>query len=463
MRFLGKNQDNTKGVVVVVNNNDNETTADKSKRKFSLFGSKKKQHPVDQPSPSQDRDDASKMVFHQHKVVTVDGDDIPDANNVTVDSVESILVVPSEDALVDDRKNHEPTKVMEIRRSDGSTNESLEVRVIGRMELEEQQQEEEEQEQEEQDVHQWVYDEKKEETEPEQTTANMTNQLMPNSFVEEDDDDDDGITEKPPTLTTLQTGSRTDEARKRVEQAAGAFVQALTCTAQDVRNCATLPASLGGLALPSTTSKPIINEEAAGHGKAGQSTSLEEFFHPQETRKFLNSLLNVGFTLVYHTSLDDEDDWIGRTVNLYFRPGVCSARTVVGPAIEWKTMGGGKAREMERQSIGLLEIDTVMVSNIRNELDPASNQQYDDELDCFFSITSQWGEVFLFEALSAEESHRIVTGIKSIAFRLSSHIIAGDSKAVADYFDNSNEPTDTQLRTNAAMMKISHAFLDDVL
>ncbi|KAG7347328.1 hypothetical protein IV203_016033 [Nitzschia inconspicua] len=459
MRFLGKNQDNNKGLVVVVNNNDNETTAaDKSKRKFSLFGSKKKQqHPVDQPSPSQDRDDASKMVF-QHKVVTVDGDDIPDANNVTVDSVESILVVPSEDALGDEMKNHEPTKVMEIRRSDGSTNESLEVSVIGRME--EQQQGVEEQEQ---DVHQWVYDEKKEETEPEQTTANISNQSMPNSFVEEDDDDDDGITEKPPPLTTLQTGSRTDEARKRVEQAAGAFVQALTCTAQDVRNCATLPASLGGLALPSTTSKPIINEEAAGHGKAGQTTSLEEFFHPQETRKFLNNLLNVGFTLVYHTSLDDEDDWIGRTVNLNFRPGICSARTVVGPAIEWKTMGGGKAREMERQSIGLLEIDTVMVSNIRNELDPASNQQYEDELDCFFSITSQWGEVFLFEALSAEESHRIVTGIKSIAFCLSSHIIAGDSKAVADYFDNSNEPTDIQLRTNAAMMKISHAFLDDVL
>lgn len=118
---------------------------------------------------------------------------------------------------------------------------------------------------------------------------------------------------------------------------------------------------------------------------------------------------------------------------------------------------------VETESIGLFQIDAVVVSNIRNELDPGSSQQYDDELDCFFSITSQNGEVFLFEALSAEESQRIVTGIKSVIFWLSSHIIEGDSKAVADYFDNSLEPPESQLRRNAAMMRISHAYLDDAL
>jgi hypothetical protein len=126
-------------------------------------------------------------------------------------------------------------------------------------------------------------------------------------------------------------------------------------------------------------------------------------------------------------------------------------------------MGGGKMTGVETESIGLFQIDAVVVSNIRNELDPVSSQQYDDELDCFFSITSQNGEVFLFEALSAEESQRIVTGIKSVIFWLSSHIIEGDSKAVADYFDNSREPPESQLRRNAAMMRISHAYLDDAL
>lgn len=166
---------------------------------------------------------------------------------------------------------------------------------------------------------------------------------------------------------------------------------------------------------------------------------------------------------MHHTALDDEDDWIGRTVNMSFRPGVCSARKIVGPSIEWTTMGGGKVKAVETQSIGLFEIDAVVVSNIRNELDPISSQQYEDELDCFFSITSRYGDVFLFEALSAEESHRIVTGIRSIAFRLSSQLIAGDSKTVSEYFDNSSEPQEMQLRRNAAMMKISHAYLDDLL
>jgi hypothetical protein len=142
---------------------------------------------------------------------------------------------------------------------------------------------------------------------------------------------------------------------------------------------------------------------------------------------------------------------------------VCSDRKIVGPRIEWTTVGGGKVTFLETQSIRLFDIDAVAMSNIRKELDHISSQHYEDELDCFFTITSKYGDVYLFEALSSEESYRIVTGIKNLAFRLSSQIIAGDSKAVADFFDNSQEPPETQLRKNAAMMKISSAYLDGVL
>lgn len=174
-------------------------------------------------------------------------------------------------------------------------------------------------------------------------------------------------------------------------------------------------------------------------------------------------LLNVGFTLVHHTAVDDDDDWIGRTVNLNFKPGVCTARRIVGPSVQWTTMGGGKDVKVGTESMGLFEIGAIAVSNIQNDLDPISSQQYEEELDCFFSITSKQGDVYLFEAISAEESQRIVSGIKNISFRLSSQVIAGDSKAVADFFDNSKEAADTHLRKNTAMLKISNAYLDDVL
>ena len=166
---------------------------------------------------------------------------------------------------------------------------------------------------------------------------------------------------------------------------------------------------------------------------------------------------------MHHSAVDEEDDWIGRTVNLDFKPGVCTSRRIVGPSVQWTTMGGGKDANVDTESVGLFEIDAITVSNIQNELDQANCQQYEEELDCFFSITSKQGDVYLFEAISAEESHRIVSGIKNISYRLSSQVIAGDSKAVADFFDNSKEEEETQLRKNAAMLKISNAYLDDVL
>jgi hypothetical protein len=190
-------------------------------------------------------------------------------------------------------------------------------------------------------------------------------------------------------------------------------------------------------------------------------------------------MLNVGFTLVYHTSVDDGDDWIGRTVNMIFFPGVCSASRVVPPSIQWTTMPGGKVKDAEIHSIGLLDIDAITISNIRNSLDAKEihvndgetkeignwfgSEKYEDDLDCFFTITSKHGEVYLFEALSIEESRRIVTGIKNLAYRLNSQIIAGEARGVAEFFDNSQEPPGTQLGVKEAMLKISNDFLDNLL
>ena len=195
-------------------------------------------------------------------------------------------------------------------------------------------------------------------------------------------------------------------------------------------------------------------------------------------------MLNVGYTLIYHKSIDDEN-WIGRTVNLIYRPGICSTRTIIQPVIEWKTMTGGTSTVVETRTMKLLNIDAISTSNARGDerqptltsndgslnattnwcnstLAPGGMGDLEDEFDSFFTITSQDGEIHLFEALTTEDAQRIVAGIRCNAYRLSNLLIEGDSNALmTDFYDNTGEPTETRLSAPEAMNRLSHAFLDD--
>lgn len=213
-------------------------------------------------------------------------------------------------------------------------------------------------------------------------------------------------------------------------------------------------------------------------------------------------MLNVGYTLIYHKSIDDEN-WVGRTVNLIYRPGICSTRTIIQPVIEWKTMTGGISTVVETRTMKLLNIDAISTSNARGDerqptltsndgsLNPSSGNVYawggdsgttrdattnwcnstlapggmgdlEDEIDSFFTITSQDGEIHLFEALTTEDAQRIVAGIRCNAYRLSNLLIEGNSNALmTDFYDNTGEPTETRLSAPEAMNRLSHAFLDD--
>jgi hypothetical protein len=214
-------------------------------------------------------------------------------------------------------------------------------------------------------------------------------------------------------------------------------------------------------------------------------------------------MLNVGYTLIYHKSIDDEY-WVGRTVSLIYRPGICSTRTVIQPVIEWKTMIGGKSTVVETRTMTLLNIDAISTSNARGDErqpTPTSNDgspnpssgnvikwggaggttsdattnwcnstlalgemgDLEEEFECFFTITSQDGEVHLFEALNTEDAQRIVAGIRCNAYRLSNLLIEGNSNALmTDFYDNTGEPTETRLSAPEAMNRLSHAFLDDL-
>eukprot|EP00529_Nitzschia_sp_RCC80_P016286 CAMPEP_0113488634 /NCGR_PEP_ID=MMETSP0014_2-20120614/26118_1 /TAXON_ID=2857 /ORGANISM="Nitzschia sp." /LENGTH=670 /DNA_ID=CAMNT_0000382353 /DNA_START=195 /DNA_END=2207 /DNA_ORIENTATION=- /assembly_acc=CAM_ASM_000159 len=206
------------------------------------------------------------------------------------------------------------------------------------------------------------------------------------------------------------------------------------------------------------------------------------YFNDNFAMKFLDTVLNVGFTLVYHQAIDNDESWVGRTVTMALRPGVCTATSLQHPYIEWTSMGGGKVQTIETVSIGLFDINTVAVSSLNvggsgegDETGVAANCS-DEELDCFFTITSRDGEVHLFEALSPTESQIIVNGIRNIVARLSTLLVAGDLAVVTEYYDTSsffggndfientsaaaNGTKQSVLSTDEIMLRLSHSFLE---
>ena len=198
-------------------------------------------------------------------------------------------------------------------------------------------------------------------------------------------------------------------------------------------------------------------------------------------------MTNVGFTLVYHREID-EDSWIGRTVTMVFRPGVCSAEKIVEPAIEWRTMVGGKSTIVETKAMELFSIDSVNTSNdggtvkletipntakppIREDKEEASqnismcnisfSSNKEEEFDCFFTITSEDGEIHLFEGLNKDDCYRVVAGIRYSAQRLTEILIEGDSSAlIPNFYDNSQVPEESKLTEKEVLNKLSNIFLD---
>mmetsp|Transcript_25956 Transcript_25956/g.60913 ORF Transcript_25956/g.60913 Transcript_25956/m.60913 type:complete len:558 (-) Transcript_25956:701-2374(-) len=252
--------------------------------------------------------------------------------------------------------------------------------------------------------------------------------------------------------------------------------------------------------LENCSALPIILQ--SGFVKKGSirapPVDLNKMFDERTGSDFLHHMLNVGYTLIYHIAVE-EDSWVGRTVQLAFRPGACSAESIVQPAIEWNTMAGGKSSFVESKSIGLLDIDAIAASSLKEEgrdgkvlspsiersslplpAKPPTNPKNDtrvglcssrrfeglnlgkDEFDCFFTITTQDGEIHLFEALDVEDCRRIVAGIRFNAHQLSRFLIEGDSQALmSDFYDNSQVPKDSVLSNEMILNRLSNAFFDE--
>ena len=163
---------------------------------------------------------------------------------------------------------------------------------------------------------------------------------------------------------------------------------------------------------------------------------------------------------------------MGRSVTLILRPGICNRIQVQAPYLEWVTMGGGLNNVVEATALSLLDIHSVSTSSAEDvELRVDGEDKKDDDLSqcdqeekedlqCLFSLTTKQGQIYVMEAITADESQRLVAGVKNLASGLSRQLIAGDANVLADFFDNAQEPDEIRLSEEEAMLRVSHALLD---
>ena len=180
-------------------------------------------------------------------------------------------------------------------------------------------------------------------------------------------------------------------------------------------------------------------------------------------------LINVGYALVHHqfitdSTSDEEGNCVGHSVTLILRPGICNIVQVQAPYLEWATLGGGQQAGIETTAISLLDIHSIATSTT-DDMQSLDDDKVDDDdqredLQCFFSVTTKEGQIYVMEAINADESQRLVAGIKNLTLRLSKQLIVGDKNVLCDFFDNSQEPDEIKVTEDEAMSRVSHALLD---
>ena len=182
--------------------------------------------------------------------------------------------------------------------------------------------------------------------------------------------------------------------------------------------------------------------------------------------KFVKHMTGRGFDLLClqapHSSQNKTDDWKGRSVTMVLEPGTNGDRFAIQPKIVWATMPGGNHTSRIKTSISLLRIHSIdtTVSHSSNFLE--GNDE--DEL-CYLSITTDEGNVHLFEASSVPQRDMIVKGLRNIVARLAFQLVIGDVGATTEFYDaNKGSGPDQELHSLAIprqnLDRISHILLD---
>lgn len=283
------------------------------------------------------------------------------------------------------------------------------------------------------------------------------------------------ITQTPATVALTPDGTKTPQSHPDDEKISDDLKQRLVTMFNSATQSATEFASSLNLPEPIQKLVPTVDNVLCqpltgtrsdlSHGKEKVKLQRQySYYDEQFALKFLDELLNVGYALVNHEQLVDDltdeatdGDWVGRSVTLILRPGVCNAVQVRPPCLEWATMGGGQRITIETTTISLLDIYSIATSDIDATSDDPESEE---EVQCFFTLTTKSGQVFVMEAITADESQRLVAGVKNLVSRLTRQLIRGDETLLSDFFDNADEPDDIRFGSQEALVRLSHFVLD---
>ena len=207
------------------------------------------------------------------------------------------------------------------------------------------------------------------------------------------------------------------------------------------------------------------------------------YYNEAFTKEWLRQMTNVGMSILYlqpprSPGNELSDEWKGRSVQLSIVPGGTSSSDpdAIQPKLQWSTMAGGKSSLVVTTSICLLHIHSILTTTSSTEGGSFSGIDMQDEEDdeyresasntqnnCFLTITSERGQVHMFEAESEEARDRLLNGLRNVITRLSFHLIAGDARASVELY-HENPTGDGELprlpNPRLNMNRIAHALLD---
>lgn len=159
-----------------------------------------------------------------------------------------------------------------------------------------------------------------------------------------------------------------------------------------------------------------------------------------------------------------DNDWAGRSVTMYIQPGHCKGPYIVHPKLLWKSDQGAKPLKGGSDNISFA-VDILDIHSVMDSIDDPDAETADEGDLCFFSITTNSGDVHLFECLSEEERDRVASGIKNVVARMSYSLVVGDNHVMTELYGEGEQDEGElpALKTEGqALADISHAFLDSV-
>ena len=170
--------------------------------------------------------------------------------------------------------------------------------------------------------------------------------------------------------------------------------------------------------------------------------------------------------LVYFQDSDTsaDDDMLGSSfVNMCIKPGVTRGSKLLEPKLSWTEMKSARSLGEDTISINLLGIHSIKAPQ-----DNGSDEQPNQSESPFFIITTESGDVHVFEAPTMSEQNHIVHGLKNVVAWLSYHLVLGSmassgSELVSDMDEEHGEMSGElpSLRTPVqAMNDLTHSFLD---